>query len=947
MFIEDDELRNLYSASSADHIQTIETSLLHLERHPDDRAQLEELLRAAHSLKGDSRMLGVKDAESIVHQMEDLAIAVKEGQQAMTGGLCDRLYQGLDAVRKIAREAVTGEPSGVSGFHVMAILMGADEEDTELPEATAEELAANAGLATPPEPEELATPELPEESPLSRLIEDEEMRSLYSASSSEHLETLEAGLIHLEKQPQDGARLKELLRAAHSLKGDSRMLGVREAEQLVHHIEEILIAVQNGDRSLSTDLCDRLYQGLDAVRAIAREAVTGEPAGVSVFHITAQLMGAENELDTGSMGTGAIAIAPVSEAAELPDTSALALREASLPDTPIAPPEPATSPSADAPGMGEVAGRVADYHIDTLRVEAPKLDALMTQAGELAVAKLRIARRTVDLGEVMDIWEEWARETYENRLEFDRLERRLDASELRILRRFYHLNEQHLERLGEVVNRLQATASEDVAQLDKISNDLGEGIRNLRLLPLSSLFNLFPRMVRDLAKHQGKEINLAIEGGDTLADKRILEEMKDPLSHILRNAIDHGIETPNERLAAGKPRTASIRLRGRRSENRIAIEITDDGRGLNLKKIEQTALRRGLHTKEELAAMTPSQIQSLIFAPGFSTRTAVTEISGRGVGLDVVRENVERLKGTIQVESEPGRGCTFRLALDTSLATTFALIVSANGTSYALPVDNVESMFLVPRENIFSLEGTRTIAWKGQPISVAWLADLLELSPPEKPLLDAEKATAEGIPCVLLDVASERLGLLVDDLVDRQDIVLKPQSKLLKRIRNIAGATILGNGEVCMVLSAHDLLKTARGGTGVAIAEVEGETAKTKPKVLLVEDSIPIRTQIKRILDSNGYEVTPAVDGLDGFNKLKAGNFDAVVSDVEMPNLDGLGLTRQIRQQSEYEDLPVILVTTLAKEEDKRRGAEAGANAYITKGEFDQSLLLETLRRLI
>jgi two-component system chemotaxis sensor kinase CheA len=355
--------------------------------------------------------------------------------------------------------------------------------------------------------------------------------------------------------------------------------------------------------------------------------------------------------------------------------------------------------------------------------------------------------------------------------------------------------------------------------------------------------------------------------------------------------------------------------------------------------------------------MSTAEIQALIFAPGFSTRTAVTEISGRGVGLDVVRANVERLKGNIQVEFTPSKGCLFRITVNSSLSTTDALIVRVSEHPYAIPVGFVEAMQLVSPQEVFTTaseavatlgaSGSQTLPFQGESVTVTWLADLLGLPVKAPTSTKALRAASKTIPCIILRIGSERLALLVDVILEQQDIVLKPQSQLLKRIRNISGATILGAGEVCMVLNPTDLFKSAKKVIVSVTVKELAQQAQVKQKILLVEDSIPIRTQMKRILESAGYDVTAAVDGEDGFNKLKVDTFVAVVSDVQMPNLDGLGLTAKIRQFQEYQDLPVILVTTLASEEDKRQGAEAGANAYITKGDFEQGLLFDTLRKLI
>lgn len=806
-------------------------------------------------------------------------------------------------------------------------------------------------------------------------IEDEELRTLYRNASKDHLDKLETGFLHLEKHPDDSAKLKQLLRATHSLKGDSRMLGVHDAETLTHQLEDLLSSVEQGERSITPTFCDCLYQGLDAVRKIAHEAVTGEPANVSVFHVLAQLM---NAGDAPAANVEPSVEPPVELTAEPPNESQ-PLRETEtfdidVHDSPdnnnsvILLPPPArelatvTQLSQPAPDIvapdivapetpPELAATDASFdeadQIDTVRVESLKLDTLMTQAGELAVTKRRITRRIDDIDNVLLFWENWVRDSLVNQLTFDPLDPQLAPEVVPSLKTLQQSTEERLDQLGDMLKQLRTNAYEDSAQLETRSNDLESGILKLRQLPLSSMFSLFPRMVRDLAKQQGKTINLVIEGDDTQADKRILEEMKAPLTHLIRNAIDHGIEAPSERIAMGKSPTATIWLKAHQQGSHIKIEVIDDGRGLSLESIKRTAVRRGLHTEADLARMSVEQIHNLIFVPGFSTRTTVTEISGRGVGLDVVRVNVERLKGVIQVHSTPAQGCTFRFTLNTSLATASALIVALNQTAYAIPVEFVDMMMRVERQDIFNLEGRPTIRFKENPLSVVWLSDLIDLPISVATQPQPAATPQRSIPCVVLNVGSQRLGVFVDALVDQQDIVLKPHSKLLKRVHNIAGATILGSGDVCMVLSPQDLLQSVRG-KNPDIRGIDWELAMTKPKVLLVEDSIPIRTQVQRILEGAGYQVTTAIDGVDGFEKLQQeGSFAAVVSDVEMPNLDGLGLTARIRQETKYENLPIILVTTLAQDDDKRRGTDAGANAYITKGDFDQSLLINTLRSLI
>lgn len=789
------------------------------------------------------------------------------------------------------------------------------------------------------------------------MIEDEELRSLYKAASAERIQKIEAGLLHLEKNPQDHAKLEGLLRETHSLKGDSRMLGVKDVETLTHQIEEILGSVKQGERVFTSQLYECLSQGLDAIRKIAHEAVTGQPAGVSVFHILAQLMRGESS-DAWSEIQQTV---PENMTESEEDSSTLPFAESSLvfddaeeEDFSVLPPaeQPIVFNHADI--ISEYTNTAADtfapesdYQIDTIRVESQRLDKLLTQVGELLVTKGQIADQLVEIDEMITLWEELSRQAFIIRQAYKDLERRGLGNQLQQVQNSSSFIENRLKQLGEYLNRVQNKAFDYTARLEIISNELQSGVTSVRLLPLSTIFQLFKRTVRDLAKQQGKEVDLQIVGEQTSVDKRIIEEMKDPLMHILRNALDHGIETPQERLKLGKPPTATIYLKAHQTGNTVSIEVSDDGRGLDIEAIKLAAVRRGIRSEAELAGMSTPEIQALIFAPGFSTRTAVTEISGRGVGLDVVRANVERLKGTIHVEFTPGRGCLFRITLSSILATTHVLIVQVNQNSYAIPVDFVETMLLVSPQEIFAVEGSQTLPFQGQPVSVAWLADLLGLPVKVPASTQALNFAIKSIPCVILQLGSERLGLLVDTVSELQDIVLKPQSQLLKRVCNISGATILGTGEVCMVLNPPDLFKSAKK-TVVSITVKElSEKAQIKQKILLVEDSIPIRTQMRRILESAGYEVTPAVDGQDGFNKLRESKFDAVVSDIQMPNVDGLELTAKIRQLPEYKELPVILVTTQASEEDKRQGAQVGANAYITKGEFEQGVFLDTLRKLV
>ncbi len=781
------------------------------------------------------------------------------------------------------------------------------------------------------------------------IIEDDELRELYKTSSSEHLQKLEAELMQLERNPQDAEALESFLREAHTLKGDSRMLGLEEIEMLVHQIEDSVEEIKQGKSIISSEFCDRLYQGLDAVNHLAHTAITGEPSEVKAIEVLALLMGAESESGQGDLFDSEPSSESSDESSIFDDDEDLfdsqPMTESSFfdreddlfPETPEPISESGIFKVAESV---KAAPSVRNQQIDTIRVELQKLDTLMTQASELTVTKLRISQQVSDIDRILTLWSQWQKDTSNSLSWFDQIANSLSPEQLQPLQYWFDNTRQRLEFFGSSLDHLKIKANEDLTSLEAISERLESGIQGLRQLPLANVFNLFPRMVRDLAKQQGKEIELIIEGGDTKADKKILEEIKDPLLHLMRNAIDHGIETPQERMLAGKPAKAKIILRGYQTGSSIGIEISDDGRGLNLDRIKNTAIRRNLHTAAELDAMSEEQIRSLIFASGFSTKSEITELSGRGVGLDVVRANVERLKGSIQVKSTFGQGCQFEVLVNTSLATTKVIIVEIEQTLYALPVEFIQTMLTIPQSAIFAIEDSQAIDFEGRPISIAWLRDLLQLPVTQKKSID------NSLSCVVLRVDNEYFAVIVDAFVDQQDIVLKPQSKLLKRVPNIAGATIIGNGEVCMILNPSDLLHSLRQGTWEDVTQ-RNDVSEIKNKLLLVEDSIIIRTQMQRLLKGAGYDVTIAVDGLEGWQKVTSGNFDVVVSDVEMPNMSGLELTTQIRQNPEFQNIPVILVTTLASAEAKQRGKEAGANAYLTKGDFDQKILLDTLNQLL
>ena len=751
------------------------------------------------------------------------------------------------------------------------------------------------------------------------MISDPELRALFAAESEEHLETLDAGLLRLESGADARAEthtVEAVFRAAHSLKGAARMLELSEIEELAHQFEDALAGVAKNGQRLEIAQIEQLTQSLGALRALVAAALG----------------------DSGHWPSAQIQLAPQEKGAET--APAIEKDAASERDLPV-------SPTVTAFGSG------SGWKIETLRVDPQKLDVLLAMAGELVVSTKRAARGKAELETLFALREESQKLAATRKRLLRQLETAIPASQRALLLEFERAltrDDERQETQNAVLERLRHSY-EDVARLDSVVSALEEAIHSVRLLPLSTLFSQFPRMVRDLARAQAKDVELHIEGGEVGADKRLIEELKDPLVHLLRNAIDHGIEPPEARERAGKRRAATLQLRGFQSATQIVVELRDDGRGLDFEAIKNSALAKNLVAADDLETMTPQAIQDLIFAPGFSTATRISDVSGRGVGLDVVRANVENLRGYIEVFSESGQGCTFRLCLPVTLATTRVLLVVVNGQTFALPIENVHSVRQIRAGETFSLQNQPTFTLGEFTVSLAALHELLGFAPP------APKTAPTFQPCVVVGVGNEKLGLLVESVIEEQEIILKPPGISLRGVSVLSGATILETGEVCLVLSIPELIKSASRPrtppeTRAPLAR-QNEILNLAPKTLLLaEDSIITRTQEKRILESAGYRVVTAVDGLDAWNKLREAEaqgtpFDGVVSDIEMPKIDGFALASRIRSDTKFREIPVILVSSLESEADFARGLEVGADAYLCKARFDQSELLETLRRLV
>lgn len=755
------------------------------------------------------------------------------------------------------------------------------------------------------------------------MISDPELRGIFKIEFEESIQILNSELLKLEANVFDFDALSRLMRVAHSMKGGARMIGLAGVVTLAHFFEDMLGAVKKDNTELKRADFDRMYKALDVIKSLVNEAVTGEPLNFDVEAVTSAILNPETT-------PPAIKEMPVTQNETVVEV--------------VSPESSSEQNETPAPEPDTPAETVKSFAIDTIRVAASKLDTLMNLSGELTVSKIQLALRLGKIDNLGALLEESIRDL-----------RMIEQSVSPLKKDFKLAHSDIITTVNKLRNRFDAAAveiggfreglSEDNSRLNFVSYGFEEVIKNLRMLQLSNIFNLYPRMVRDIAGELNKEVNFIVEGAGITADKKILEEMRDPLMHMIRNSIDHGIELPEARLKAGKPRCGTIKLTALHSASTITIILEDDGNGIDDKSILETAIKKKLITREEAVNLSPAQIHNLIFSPGFSTSKMITDVSGRGVGMEVVRANVSKLKGRINIESVMGKGTKFIIDLPLTLATLRVMTVSVNDVIFAIPIDYIDTSVLVQKSEIFSMEGRDTIVFQNEPVSIVTLESLLELHPNKS---DDSKSNSSSYQCIIISSMGEKAGFIVDSLIDEQEVLVKPLGIMLQKVRNVSGSTILGTGDVCIILNPQDLVRSVKTKSYSAAEStiIEGESAGKK-RILLVEDSITTRTQQKRILEGAGYEVIVAVDGLDGFAKLTSNDIDAVVSDIEMPNMDGLSLTEKIRQNKRYTSLPIILVTSLSSDEQKKKGLECGANAYLTKSGFDQRVLIETIQRLL
>ena len=783
--------------------------------------------------------------------------------------------------------------------------------------------------------------------------EFQEILQDFLVESFELVEKLDEDLVELESNPEDLELLNGIFRVAHTVKGASSFLNFDVLTHLTHHMEDVLNRARHGELTITPDVMDVILESVDLMKQLLEQIRdTSSDAGIDVSACVARLdkiTGGSGEVETPEAAAPVEEVEVVEESSSEADESAddedeidyenmspeeieaeierllqqrqeedRKKREAKIaagekvPEMPkeedsqeesakkeekkeepkkAAPaptPKPAaSSASSSAPkddAKAAAPARKAPAQVEqTIRVDVKRLDHLMNLIGELVLAKNRLIKINDDV-----------EERYEG--------------------------EEFLEELNQVVSIVSL-----------VTTDLQIAVMKTRMLPIGKVFNKFPRMIRDLSRELNKKIELVISGEETELDKSIVEEIGDPLVHIIRNSCDHGIEPPEERIAKGKPEVGTITLKAYNEGNQIVIQIDDDGKGLDPEMLKQKSLEKGIITEKEAETMSDKDAYALIFKPGFSTAAQVTNVSGRGVGMDVVKTNIEKLNGIIDIDSEVGKGTSIKLKIPLTLAIIQALLVGVQEEHYAIPLASVLETVRISKDEIYTVEGKNVMRLRDDVLSLVHIGDIFEV----ERILDA----SEHAYVVVLGLGTSKLGLIVDTLVGQEEIVIKSLGDYLKGIEGIAGATIRGDGGVTLIVDVVALMDIAKNVKASTMSDMEDAAAtkeKTQPSdyvIMIVDDSKTDRTIMRKALEPMGVTLVEAGDGQEALNILKSGDytFDAMLIDIEMPRMDGYTLASEIKKYNRYKNLPLIAVTSRTAKADRMRGVESGMIEYITK----------------
>ncbi|PKV42774.1 two-component system sensor histidine kinase and response regulator WspE [Janthinobacterium sp. 61] len=752
------------------------------------------------------------------------------------------------------------------------------------------------------------------------------MLDLFRMEADSQTQILTDGLLAMERHAGDAAAVEAMMRAAHSIKGAAAIVGLQVVVQLAHGMEDSFVAAQHGRLKLTPERVDVLLSGVDLIVQLSRLDDAGAEAWLAAN--AAQIDQTLN------------AIAGIAELPELP----------ALPSLPLSVPAPTPAPLAPeaAEPHALVASGLAGEEVESsaaapapragapAKAQAQNFDKLLSLASESRInahqmhpfigALQRFKRNQSSLFSAIEHLHEAIARSGDAGL----MEKSLLA-----LQKTQPLKQFMLEHIADIETYER--------RLLAVSQGMVDEVLALRMRPFRDGIHAFPRMVRDLARSLGKEVQLKIDGEETLVDRDILAKIESPLNHMLRNAIDHGMEGPYERIEVGKEAMGTIRMEARHRAGMLSIEISDDGRGVDLEKIRQSVIERKMASPAMAAALSPGELLEFLFLPAFSLKATANQLSGRGVGLDIVHETIRQQNGTVRLESEPGRGFRALITLPLTQSIVRALVIDVQGEAYAIPIVKVESVVRVPQAAIHTLENKQFFELKGEHLGLVSAAQVLELG--EAP------SSADDLPVVVIGRGKQSYALVVDAIRGEQSLAVQAIDPIFGKMRDISAAALLDDGEPVLILDVPDLLlsidKLLHEGGLHQLAQAGHAQQRRAKRILVVDDSLTVREMERKLLLARGFDVDVAIDGIDGWNVVRSGEYDLVITDVDMPRMDGIELVSLIKKDLHLHKLPVMIVSYKDRPEDRARGLSAGADYYLTKGSFHDETLLDAVADLI
>ncbi len=969
------EVMSIFQAESEEIIDRIFNNLFALESTPANKEIIGFVYRDLHSLKGAVRMVGFNNIQNILHKMEDIFDGVNNDKFLLDLDAVKLMSRSLESVSKFLQESIRNNREIIDESYNAIISNLEYILDVEMQEQQNEGVASS--IAS------IAAADLQQD----KLAAYQEEINFAFNNCFEIID----GIVP-EEESQDIVILKEEVQKIYEFFKDSNLYEVKSSlENILTKIDFVMNATNTLTISEILELRNELSS---AAAKYNTSCIETENTGLTFFDVaekitmlqgscvyTSEIKDDINKLKAGIEDASILEIINmVLEVLDFITENSVQLEEQMMLTLKSAV-EYCASPSESIDsdlilqqleimkqllelnykkdtGVSEIkslstqtsAGNKSSSstEIKTLHVNAQKLDLLVNQLGELIITKIKTEKKLEKIESIKNANESCQKDLlktsnylrYYNRkyLQTGNTEQYTSAFVKQVFSLLSDIT-QNVSRTIYDLNSLYRSSKEDDMKMRLIIDEMESMVKNIRVLPISTVFNSFSRMVRDIANEKGKDIDFEIEGKDTCADKKIIEEIKTPLIHILRNAIDHGIETKEERIANGKNPVGRILLSAKQDDNKVIIDVVDDGHGFNLEKIKDRAVSRGFLTQEDIDSMTDEAIMNIIFWPGFTTGDSITSISGRGIGLDVVKTKISQLNGKVKVISEFGKGSCVHIEIPVTLTTLRVFLVKISEQTFAIPIQVITTFILKSQNEIKTNNGMRSIAYNGNIIPLYYLSDILGL----KPVPRGEKETI-----LILEADEKTIGLVVDKLLGDQDILQKKLSPPLYKVKNISGITNLASGELCLILNMQDIMHyDFNKAMTSANPPLLPPDALAYKRILVVDDSITTRTMIKNILMNIGYMVDAVLDAQEALVKLKLNHYDLIITDLTMPKIDGYEFIERLKNDEMYMDIPIIVMSSLQENKAKKKLSQYNIEYYISKDNFNQNDLAQQVKRII